>query len=40
MSDLTNEQKTIYVILADNAYWDIRKGYEEKNNTKDFTNSN
>lgn len=40
MSNLSNEQKAIYAILADNVYWDVRKGYEEKNNTKNFTNSN
>ncbi len=25
MSNLTNQQKAIYAILADNAYWDVSK---------------
>ena len=42
MSDLTNEQKAIYAILADNVYWDVRKGFEksETGGANDFTNSN
>ncbi len=39
MSNLTNQQKAIYAILADNSYWDVRYGYEDKE-PKDFTNSN
>ncbi len=35
---MENRDKAIYAILADNAYWDVRHGYDE--NTKDFTNSN
>ena len=38
---LTNEQKAIYAILADNVYWDVRRGYETNDaGQKDFTNSN
>lgn len=43
MSNLSNEQKAIYAIyaiLADNVYWDVRKGFTEINGTDDFTNSN
>lgn len=40
MSNLTNEQKAIYAILADNVYWDVRKGYKKIGEEKDFTNSN
>ena len=41
MSNLTNEQKAIYAILADNVYWDVRRGYETNDEgQKDFTNSN
>ena len=41
MSNLTNEQKAIYAILADNVYWDVRRGYETNDaGQKDFTNSN
>ena len=38
MSNLTNQQKATYALLADNVYWDVRYGYDEK--TDDFTNSN
>lgn len=38
MSNLTNEQKATYALLADNVYWDVRYGYDEK--TGDFSNSN
>ena len=38
MSNLTNAQKATYALLADNVYWDVRYGYDEK--TDDFTNSN
>ena len=38
MSDLTNQQKATYALLADNVYWDVRYGYDEK--TDDFTNAN
>lgn len=38
MSNLTNEQKATYALLADNVYWDVRYGYDEK--TGDFINSN
>ena len=40
MSNLTNEQKAMYAILADNVYWDVRKGFTEVGGTDDFTNSN
>ena len=40
MSNLTNEQKAIYALLADNVYWDVRKGFTEVGGTDDFTNSN
>ena len=39
MSNLTNEQKAIYAILADNVYWDVRSN-GDKDNTGDFTNAN
>ena len=38
MSDLTNEQKAVYALLADNVYWDVRYGKDK--NSNDFTNSN
>lgn len=39
MSNLTNEQKAIYAILADNVYWDVRhSGYDRDTNT--FKDSN
>ena len=38
MSNLTNEQKATYALLADNVYWDVRYGHDEK--TGDFINSN
>jgi hypothetical protein len=38
MSDLTNEQKAVYALLADNVYWDVRYGKDK--NANDFTNSN
>ena len=37
---LSNEQKAIYALLADNVYWDVRKGYDGDFNNPDFTNSN
>ena len=37
MSNLTNQQKATYALLADNVYWDVRYGYDEK--TDDFTNA-
>ncbi len=41
MSNLTNQQKSIYAILADNAYWDVRHGFNNDDpNNPDFTNSN
>ena len=40
MSNLTNEQKAIYALLADNVYWDVRKGFTEVGGKDDFTNSN
>ena len=41
MSNLSNQDKAIYAILADNVYWDVRKGFKETStNEKDFTNSN
>ena len=42
MSNLNNQQKAIYALLADNVYWDVRKGYSQDNPLapKDFTNSN
>ncbi len=42
MSNLTNQQKATYAILADNAYWDVRNGFNISKTTgqKDFTNSN
>ncbi|WP_352259860.1 hypothetical protein [Psychrobacter sp. TB55-MNA-CIBAN-0194] len=41
MSNLTNQQKATYALLADNVYWDVRYGYDDTNPTdKDFTNSN
>lgn len=41
MSNLTNQEKAIYAILADNIYWDVRKGFQENSSAeKDFTNSN
>ena len=30
MSNLTNAQKSTYALLADNVYWDVRYGYDEK----------
>ena len=33
MSNLTNEQKATYALLADNVYWDVRYGYDEKQAT-------
>ena len=38
MSDLTNEQKAVYALLADNVYWDVRYGKDK--NSNDFTNAN
>ena len=39
MSDLTNQQKATYALLADNVYWDVRNsGYDRDTNT--FSNSN
>ena len=39
MSNLTNEQKAIYALLADNVYWDVRhSGYDRDTNT--FKDSN
>ena len=38
MGNLTNQQKATYALLADNVYWDVRYGYDQK--TGDFTNSN
>ena len=38
MSDLTNDQKAVYALLADNVYWDVRYGKDK--NANDFTNSN
>lgn len=40
MSNLTNQEKAIYAILADNVYWDVRNGFKDNGKTKDFTNSN
>ena len=41
MSNLTNEQKVVYALLADNVYWDVRSGYtKDQYDNKDFTNSN
>ena len=41
MSNLTNEQKAVYALLADNVYWDVRSGYtKDQYDNKDFTNSN
>ena len=28
MSNLTNQQKATYALLADNVYWDVRKGFD------------
>jgi hypothetical protein len=30
MSNLTNQQKATYALLADNVYWDVRYGYDKK----------
>ena len=39
MSNLTNQQKATYALLADNVYWDVRSsGYDE--NKDKFINSN
>ena len=35
---LSNEQKAIYALLADNVYWDVRCQYDKE--TKDYTFSN
>lgn len=42
MSNLTNQQKATYALLADNVYWDVRNGFVTIDDfgTKDFTNSN
>lgn len=41
MSNLTNSEKAVYALLADNVYWDVRYGYDDTNPTdKDFTSSN
>lgn len=42
MSNLTNAQKATYALLADNVYWDVRKGFDISKTTgiEDFTNSN
>lgn len=40
MSNLTNEQKATYALLADNVYWDVRKGFTEVGGQDDFINSN
>ncbi len=38
---MNNQQKAVYALLADNAYWDVRKGYKKNDDlSKDFTNSN
>ena len=39
MSNLTNSEKAVYALLADNVYWDVRYGYEA-GEPNDFTNSN
>ncbi len=39
MSNLTKEAQ--YALLADNVYWDVRKGYiKDKEGQKDFSESN
>ncbi|MBF0659005.1 hypothetical protein IPZ60_09665 [Psychrobacter sp. NG25] len=42
MSNLTNQQKATYALLADNVYWDVRSSFEtiDDFDTNDFTNSN
>ena len=40
MSNLTNQQKATYALLADNVYWDVRSGFENTESGEDFTNSN